>query len=86
MLLFLQPNFIQFFTLFAGWVLQAIAAGAVLFFIIDLSKHIFGNPRDLRAAGIDTIILILLLVIASQAPVLIPQLLAAAGFTAPAGP
>lgn len=78
-----QPNFAGIFTIFLTWVLQAISAGAVLFFVIDLSKHIFGNPRDLKAAGVDTIVLILLIVLASQAGVLIPQLLTAAGATIP---
>lgn len=54
-----------------AWILRIIAGGASLFLLIDMATHIFRSPRDLRAAGLETIGLAFLIAATSKADVFI---------------
>jgi len=59
-----------FNTIFA-WILRIIAGGGSLFLLIDMAGHVFRSPRDLRAAGLETLGLAILIAAASKADVFI---------------
>lgn len=61
------PNMTNFFATLTTWLLGIITAGGGFFLLIDMAKHLFATPRDLRAAGIDLAIFAILLAVASQA-------------------
>jgi hypothetical protein len=61
------PSMDRFFTELSTWLLQIITAGGGFFLLIDMAKHLFSSPRDLRAAGIDLAVFAVLLALASQA-------------------
>jgi hypothetical protein len=54
-----------------NWLVKILSAVAMVFFVIDLFKHVASSPRDLGAAGKDALILVVLLAIAAKADVLI---------------
>jgi hypothetical protein len=54
-----------------NWLVKILSAVAMLYFVIDLFKHIASSPRDLGAAGKDALILVVLLAIAAKADVLV---------------
>jgi len=54
-----------------NWLLKILSAVAMVFFVIDLFKHVASSPRDLGAAGKDALILVVLLAIAAKADVLV---------------
>lgn len=53
------------------WLVRILAAAGMIFFVIDLFKHVATSPRDLGAAGKDALILIILLAVAAKADVLV---------------
>ncbi len=53
------------------WLVKILSAVVMLYFVIDLFKHIASSPRDLGAAGKDALILVVLLAIAAKADVLV---------------
>ena len=54
-----------------NWLVKILSAVAMLYFVIDLFKHIASSPRDLGAAGKDALILVVLLAIAAKADLLV---------------
>jgi hypothetical protein len=54
-----------------NWLVKILSAVAMIYFVIDLFKHIATSPRDLGAAGKDALILVVLLAIAAKADVLV---------------
>ena len=54
-----------------NWLVKILSAVAMIYFVIDLFKHIASSPRDLGAAGKDALVLVVLLAIAAKADVLI---------------
>jgi len=54
-----------------NWMVKILSAVVMLYFVIDLFKHIASSPRDLGAAGKDALILVVLLAIAAKADVLV---------------
>jgi hypothetical protein len=54
-----------------NWLVKILSAVAMVFFVIDLFKHVASSPRDLGAAGKDALILVVLLAIAAKADVLV---------------
>lgn len=54
-----------------NWLVKILSAVAMIYFVIDLFKHIASSPRDLGAAGKDALILVVLLAIAAKADVLV---------------
>jgi hypothetical protein len=61
------PQMDTFFGNLTQWLIHIITVGGGFFLVIDMAKHIFSSPRDLRAAGIDLLVFTILLVIANQA-------------------
>lgn len=55
----------------ATWLLKILAAVGLVYFVIDLFKHVASSPRDLGAAGKDALILMLLLAVAAKGEVLV---------------
>lgn len=53
------------------WLLRILSAVAMIYFVIDLFKHIASSPRDLVAAGKDALVLVVLLAVAAKADVLV---------------
>ncbi len=53
------------------WLVRILGAAGMVFFVIDLFRHIAASPRDLRAAGIDGLIMVILLAVAAKADVLV---------------
>ena len=53
------------------WLVRILGAVGMVFFVIDLFRHIAASPRDLRAAGIDGLVLVILLAVAAKADVLV---------------
>src|SRR4051812_26825044 len=53
------------------WLVKILAAAGMVFFVIDLFKHVAISPRDLRAAGIDGLTFVILLAVAAKAEVLV---------------
>ena len=53
------------------WLVRILGAVGMLYFVIDLFKHIATSPRDLGAAGKDALILVVLLAVAAKADVLV---------------
>src|SRR5262245_37565496 len=53
------------------WLVRILGAVGMLYFVIDLFKHIASSPRDLGAAGKDALILVVLLAVAAKADVLV---------------
>ncbi|HMO56334.1 MAG TPA: hypothetical protein PKA05_07975 [Roseiflexaceae bacterium] len=66
-----MPSLNGLFTALTSWLLNIIAVGGGFFLLIDLAKHIFSSPRDLRAAGLDVAVFVILLVLASQSNTII---------------
>ncbi|MEN9935042.1 MAG: hypothetical protein RLZZ387_1621 [Chloroflexota bacterium] len=62
------PSMDTFFGEILAWLIGVITVGGGLFLMIDMAKHLFSTPRDLRAAGIDLAVFAVLLAIAKQAP------------------
>ena len=54
-----------------NWLVKILSAVAMVFFVIDLFKHVASSPRDLGAAGKDALFLVVLLAIAAKADVLV---------------
>ena len=53
------------------WLVRILGAVGMLYFVIDLFKHIATSPRDLGAAGKDALIMVVLLAVAAKADVLV---------------
>ena len=53
------------------WLLKILSAVGMVYFVIDLFKHVATSPRDLGAAGKDALILVVLLAVAAKADVLV---------------
>jgi hypothetical protein len=53
------------------WLVRILGAVGMLFFVIDLFKHVASSPRDLGAAGKDALIMVVLLAVAAKADVLV---------------
>ena len=54
-----------------NWLVKILSAVAMVYFVIDLFKHVASSPRDLGAAGKDALVLVVLLAIAAKADVLV---------------
>lgn len=61
------PSMDGFFKELTTWLLGIITVGGGFFLLIDMARHLFSTPRDLRAAGTDLAVFAILLAIASQA-------------------
>jgi hypothetical protein len=53
------------------WLLQILSAVGMVYFVIDLFKHVATSPRDLGAAGKDALAMVILLAVAAKADVLV---------------
>ena len=53
------------------WLVRILGAVGMIYFVIDLFKHIATSPRDLGAAGKDALIMVVLLAVAAKAEVLV---------------
>ena len=53
------------------WLVRILGAVGMLYFVIDLFKHLATSPRDLAAAGIDGLTMVILLAVAAKAEVLV---------------
>jgi hypothetical protein len=53
------------------WLVRILSAVAMIYFVIDLFKHVATSPRDLGAAGKDALVLVVLLAVAAKADVLV---------------
>jgi hypothetical protein len=62
-----MPSLNGLFVALTSWLLGIITVAGGFFLLIDLAKHIFSSPRDLRSAGIDVAVFVILLGVASQA-------------------
>ncbi len=60
------PKFDGLFKALFDWLKNIITVAGGFFLLIDMAKHIFSSPRDLRGAGIDLAVFIILLVVANQ--------------------
>src|SRR5262249_44921119 len=54
-----------------AWLVRILGAVGMLYFVIDLFKHVATSPRDLGAAGKDALIMVVLLAVAAKADVLV---------------
>jgi hypothetical protein len=54
-----------------SWLVKILAGVGMVYFVIDLFKHVASSPRDLGAAGKDALILAVLLAVAAKADVLV---------------
>jgi len=54
-----------------SWLVKILAGVGMVYFVIDLFKHVASSPRDLGAAGKDALILVVLLAVAAKADVLV---------------
>src|ERR687884_552179 len=54
-----------------NWLVKILSAVAMIYFVIDLFKHVASSPRDLGAAGKDALIMVILLAVAAKADVLV---------------
>ncbi|MBU6332813.1 MAG: hypothetical protein KGS47_00300 [Chloroflexi bacterium] len=61
-----MPSLNGLFAALTTWLLNLITVAGGFFLLIDLARHVFSTPRDLRAAGIDIAVFVILLAIASQ--------------------
>jgi hypothetical protein len=52
------------------WLVRILGAVGMLYFVIDLFRHVATSPRDLGAAGKDALIMVVLLAVAAKADVL----------------
>jgi hypothetical protein len=62
----IMPSLNGLFAALTTWLLNLITVAGGFFLLIDLARHVFSTPRDLRAAGIDIAVFVILLAIASQ--------------------
>lgn len=69
-----------------SWILRIIAGGGSLFLLIDMAGHVFRSPRDLRAAGLETLGLAILIAAASKADVFVRWSFTLLGATAQCTP
>jgi len=53
------------------WLVRILGAVGMIYFVIDLFKHIASSPRDLGAAGKDALIMVVLLAVAAKADILV---------------
>jgi len=53
------------------WLVKILAAVGMIYFVIDLFKHVATSPRDLGAAGKDALIMVVLLAVVAKADVLV---------------
>ena len=53
------------------WLVRILGAVGMLYFVIDLFRHVATSPRDLGAAGKDALIMVILLAVAAKADVLV---------------
>lgn len=53
------------------WLVKILAVVGMLYFILDLFRHVTATPRDLRAAGIDGLTFVILLAAAAKAGALV---------------
>ena len=53
------------------WLLRILSAVGMVYFVIDLFKHVATSPRDLGAAGKDALVMVILLAVAAKADVLV---------------
>ena len=53
------------------WLVKILSAVAMIYFVIDLFKHVATSPRDLGAAGKDALVMVILLAVAAKADVLV---------------
>lgn len=54
-----------------AWVIKILGGVAVLFFVIDLFKHITASPRDLRSIGVDVFTMAIVIGVAAKAEALV---------------
>jgi hypothetical protein len=50
-----------------NWLLKILSAVAILYFVIEMFKHVTASPRDFRAIGIDILGMVVLIGIAAKA-------------------
>lgn len=62
------PKFDGLFKALFDWLKNIITVAGGFFLLVDMAKHIFSSPRDLRSAGIDLAVFVILLVVANQSP------------------
>ncbi len=60
------PKFDGLFKALFDWLKNIITVAGGFFLLVDMAKHIFSSPRDLRSAGIDLAVFVILLVVANQ--------------------
>jgi hypothetical protein len=53
------------------WLVKILAGVGMVYFVIDLFKHVASSPRDLGAAGKDALVMVVLLAVAAKADVLV---------------
>jgi hypothetical protein len=53
------------------WLVKILSGVGMVYFVIDLFKHVASSPRDLGAAGKDALIMVVLLAVAAKADVLV---------------
>jgi hypothetical protein len=53
------------------WLLRILSTVGMVYFVIDLFKHVATSPRDLGAAGKDALVMVILLAVAAKADVLV---------------
>jgi hypothetical protein len=54
-----------------AWVIKILGVVAVLFFVIDLFRHITASPRDLRSIGVDVFTMAIVIGVAAKAEALV---------------
>jgi hypothetical protein len=54
-----------------SWLVKILAGVGMVYFVIDLFRHVATSPRDLGAAGKDALIMVVLLAVAAKADVLV---------------
>ena len=50
-----------------NWLLKILSAVAILYFVIEMFKHVTASPRDFRAIGIDILGMVVLMGVAAKA-------------------
>ena len=73
------PKLDGLFTQLFDWLKGIIMVGGGFFLMIDMAKHVFTSPRDLRAAGIDLVVFVILLAFISQANNIVAWAMSAIG-------
>ncbi len=60
------PNLDSLFATLIVWLTGLIATAGGFFLLLDMTKHIFKSPRDLRAAGMELLVFVILVALVSQ--------------------